>query len=81
VSVETFASAAGCFPDGPAYVHYVNRADPVTLLSGMAFGTRFNPLVHPGRGAQVHTFTQSEDFHQQSTYLRQYRPELLEAAR
>jgi hypothetical protein len=34
IKVETYASAAGSFPDGPKYVHYVNDADFVPRLFG-----------------------------------------------
>lgn len=56
VQVETFGGAASHYPDGPQYVHHVNRWDPVTLFSLYALGSRRNPLVDPGRDAKVHTF-------------------------
>jgi hypothetical protein len=34
IQVETYASAAGSFPDGPKYVHYVNDADIVPRWFG-----------------------------------------------
>ncbi|HET6976026.1 MAG TPA: hypothetical protein VFI24_06870 [Pyrinomonadaceae bacterium] len=58
VKVETFGGAAGHYPDGPQYVHYVNRDDPVPSLFGLGWDIdRFNPTLDAGRGAQVHWFT------------------------
>ncbi|MCD9185728.1 MAG: hypothetical protein LUM44_04805 [Pyrinomonadaceae bacterium] len=54
VRVETFGGASRRFPDGPQYVHYVNRNDGVP----QAFGLRswLNPFAHAGRDAQTHYF-------------------------
>jgi hypothetical protein len=54
IRVETFGGAARRFPDGPQYVHYVNRNDGVP----QAFGLRswLNPFAEPGRGAETHYF-------------------------
>jgi hypothetical protein len=51
VEVETFGGAERSFPDGPQYVHYVNRDDPVpdTLGLGRSGG-------HPGAGATTLSF-------------------------
>lgn len=58
VSVETFGGAAGHYQDGPQYVHYINRDDPVPSLFGLGWDIdRFNPTLDAGRGAQVHWFT------------------------
>ena len=58
VSVETFGGAAGHYQDGPQYVHYINRDDPVPSLFGLGWDLdRFNPTLDAGRGAQVHWFT------------------------
>jgi len=58
VKVETFGAAAGHYPDGPQYVHYINRDDPVPSLFGLGWDIdRLNPTLHAGRGAQVHWFT------------------------
>jgi len=58
VEVETFGGAAGHYPDGPQYVHYINRDDPVPSLFGLGWDIdRHNPTLHAGRGAQVHWFT------------------------
>ena len=58
VKVETFGGAAGHYPDGPQYVHYINRDDPVPSLFGLGWDIdRFNPTLDAGRGAQVHWFT------------------------
>ena len=68
VEVETFGGAAGSYPDGPRYVHYVNRRDAVPGLFGL--GPFANPLVHPGRGAVVHRFTEGHNAHGfEATYL------------
>ena len=68
VKVETFGGAAGGYPDGPRYVHYVNRYDPVSTLFGL--GPFANPLVRPGRDAVVHRFNQSNNAHGfDATYL------------
>ncbi len=51
IRVETFGGAAPSYPNGPQYVHYVNRGDPVAMLVGLG------PLgTGRGRGAQVHYF-------------------------
>jgi hypothetical protein len=58
VKVETFGAAAGHYPDGPQYVHYINRDDPVPSLFGLGWDfDRHNPTLHAGRGAVVHWFT------------------------
>lgn len=68
VEVETFGGAAGSYPDGPQYVHYVNRRDAVPGLFGL--GPFANPLVDPGRGAVVRRFTEGENAHGfEATYL------------
>jgi len=51
IRVETFGGAAPSYPNGPRYVHYVNRGDPVAMAVGLG------PLgTGRGRGAQVHYF-------------------------
>jgi len=51
IRVETFGGAAPSYPNGPQYVHYVNRGDPVAMLVGLG------PLgTGRGRNAQVHYF-------------------------
>ncbi|HEV2765127.1 MAG TPA: hypothetical protein VGV38_19245 [Pyrinomonadaceae bacterium] len=68
VKVETFGGAAGGYPDGPRYVHYVNRYDAVSTLFGL--GPFANPFVNPGRGAIVHRFNESDNAHGfNETYL------------
>jgi hypothetical protein len=58
VKVETFGAAAGHYPDGPQYVHYINRDDPVPSLFGLGWDVdRFNPTLDAGRGARIHWFT------------------------
>lgn len=54
IRVETFGGASRRFPDGPQYVHYVNRNDGVP----QAFGLRswLNPFANPGRDAVTHYF-------------------------
>lgn len=60
VKVETFGGASRRFPDGPQYVHYVNRNDGVP----QAFGLRswLNPFAHAGRDAQTHYFREGKPF-------------------
>jgi len=64
VKVETLASAAPRWVDGPQYVHYVNKKDPVPNLFGT--GSLFR---HLGRGARLITFSERSDFHLIPTYL------------
>ena len=54
IKVETFGGAARRYPDGPQYVHYVNRNDGVP----QSFGLRswLNPFAHAGRDAVTHYF-------------------------
>ena len=54
IKVETFGGASRRFPDGPQYVHYVNRNDGVA----QSFGLRswLNPFAHAGRDAVTHYF-------------------------
>lgn len=58
IKVETFGGASRRFPDGPQYVHYVNRNDGVP----QAFGLRswLNPFAHAGRGAVTHYFREGK---------------------
>ncbi len=68
VNVETFGGASRHFPDGPQYVHYVNKND----LVPMAFGLRnfLNPFAHAGRGAVTHYFNERNNAHGfNETYL------------
>ncbi len=60
VRVETFGGAARRYPDGPQYVHYLNRNDGVP----MALGVRdwLNPLARPGKGAVTHFFEAGKPF-------------------
>jgi len=56
VQVESFGSAAASWPDGPQYVHYVNRGDPVPTMLGL--GSSADRGGEPGRGAQVRYFNE-----------------------
>ncbi|QSQ21344.1 hypothetical protein JY651_40185 [Pyxidicoccus parkwayensis] len=59
INVETFGAAAMHYPDGPNYVHYVNRADPVPSLFGLGpIADKWNPAVDGGKGSKVHHFTE-----------------------
>jgi len=71
VNVETFGAAAMNYPDGPNYVHYVNRDDFVPSSFGLGNGTGVDErLRNPGRGAVVHRFDQEADAHgMDTTYL------------
>jgi hypothetical protein len=50
IAVETMAGAASSYPDGPFYVHYINRNDPVQDFSEFNFGLKY-PFTHPGKDA------------------------------
>lgn len=70
VRAETFGGAARRYPDGPQYVHYVNKKDFVP----MAFGLRnfFNPFAQAGRDAVTHYFKESDSPHSfNQTYLNE----------
>ena len=58
IKVETFGGASRRFPDGPQYVHYVNRNDGVP----QAFGLRswLNPFAHAGKDAVTHYFSEGK---------------------
>ncbi len=58
VKVETFGGAARRYPDGPQYVHYVNRNDGVP----QSFGLRswLNPFAHAGDNAVTHYFREGK---------------------
>jgi hypothetical protein len=57
VNVETFGAAAGSYPDGPNYVHYVNDKDLVPGLFGLGHGDGpLDFLKHAGKGAVVRHF-------------------------
>jgi len=58
IKVETFGGASRRFPDGPQYVHYVNRNDGVP----QAFGLRswLNPFAHAGRDVVTHYFREGK---------------------
>jgi hypothetical protein len=58
VKIETFGGASRRFPDGPQYVHYVNRNDGVP----QAFGLRswLNPFAHAGRDSATHYFREGK---------------------
>jgi len=57
IEVETFGAAAMRYPDGPQYVHYVNRGDPVPGMFGLGpTSDKWNPLVDGGKGSKVHHF-------------------------
>jgi hypothetical protein len=76
ITCETFASAASSYPDGPKYVEYINRLDPVQLFSFRAFGEDPpNILVHQGEGAITHAFNSfGWKAHDLGTYLKHYVP-------
>jgi hypothetical protein len=61
LQVETFGAAATRYPDGPQYVHYVNRGDPVPGAFGLGpLPDKWNPIADGGKGSKVHHFN---DFH------------------
>jgi hypothetical protein len=73
IQVETFATAHSHFPDGPAYVHHMNRFDPITLFSFYALGEN-SPFVDPGDDAAVHWFNSSpfKNPHSLNTYEKNH---------
>jgi len=58
VNVETFGGAAGRYPDGPKYVHYVNNKDIVPTWFGQGNGKGVDDwaLRDGGKGAVVRRF-------------------------
>jgi len=58
VNVETFGGAAGHYPDGPNYVHYVNNKDIVPTWFGQGNGKGLDDwaLRDGGRGAVIRRF-------------------------
>ncbi len=54
IKVETFGGAARRYPDGPQYVHYVNRNDGVPQSTGLR--SWLNPFAHAGKDAVTHYF-------------------------
>jgi hypothetical protein len=59
INVETFGAAATRYPDGPNYVHYVNRGDPVPGLFGLGpVPDAWNPIADGGRGSVVRHFNE-----------------------
>ncbi len=60
VRVETFGGAARRYPDGPQYVHYLNRNDGVPMTLGVR--DWLNPLARPGKGAVTHFFEDGKPF-------------------
>lgn len=78
VGVETLGSAAPSWPDGPRYVHYVNRSDFVPTFLGVG-----RPVfTHAGKDAEVISFGRFNPFggwfggdgHDSTTYLKHYVP-------
>ncbi|MEW6732928.1 MAG: hypothetical protein AB1489_16500 [Acidobacteriota bacterium] len=71
VKIETFGAAAASYPDGPQYVHYVNRVDPVPALFGLGpFKKLFTGDRNAGKGAVVNRFTRFGNVHGfEETYL------------
>jgi len=56
VDAETVGTIGLQYPDGPNYVHYVNKRDVVPFFAGvMASG------AHPGRGSVIATFYYEND--------------------
>ena len=58
VNVETFGGAAGHYPDGPKYVHYVNNKDIVPTWFGQGNGKGVDDwaMRDGGKGAVVRRF-------------------------
>ncbi|QSQ15152.1 hypothetical protein [Myxococcus landrumensis] len=64
LKVETFGAAASTYPDGPQYVHYINKRDPVPNIFGLGSKgwTPGDLLRHAGRDAKVHYFSEDNIF-------------------
>lgn len=80
ITVETLGGAGAQFPDGPRYVHYVNRADSIPMLFGVGVadpslvGPELGVDTRPGSGASVIVFDAPDrDVHAPATYLDFYR--------
>ncbi|ADO71506.1 hypothetical protein [Stigmatella aurantiaca] len=59
INVETFGAAATRYPDGPNYVHYVNRGDPVPGLFGLGpVPDAWNPVADGGKNSVVRHFNE-----------------------
>ncbi|EPX59958.1 hypothetical protein D187_002702 [Cystobacter fuscus DSM 2262] len=59
LKVETFGGAAAHFPDGPQYVHYVNKNDIVPTWFGQGDGDGVDEWARDGgKGAVVRRFEQ-----------------------
>ena len=59
LKVETFGGAAASFPDGPQYVHYVNKNDIVPTWFGQGNGSGADEWARSGgKGAVVRRFEQ-----------------------
>jgi hypothetical protein len=57
--VETFGAAATRYPNGPEYVHYVNRGDPVPGAFGLGpIPDKWNPIADGGQGSKVRHFNE-----------------------
>jgi hypothetical protein len=75
VNVETFGGAAGRYPDGPKYVHYINNQDKVPTLFGLGDGD--SPLDfarHAGRDAVVRRYDHGSGFDGTHTLTTAYLP-------
>jgi hypothetical protein len=57
VRVETYGGAAASYPDGPQYVHTMNRSDAVSGYTGLD-----RRDANPGRGAVVRHFDTNQWF-------------------
>jgi hypothetical protein len=58
IKAETFGGASRRFPDGPQYVHYVNRNDGVPQTFGLR--SWLNPFAHAGKDAVTHYFREGK---------------------
>ncbi len=58
VTVETYGGASSSYVDGPAYKHYINKADVVPMLTGLGLDA-FNPFGHVGQDAQLKSFVEA----------------------
>lgn len=56
ISVETYGGASSSYVDGPRYLHTINNADAVPMLSGIGLDA-LNPFGSIGENAAVRRFT------------------------
>ncbi len=75
VNVETFGGAAGRYPDGPNYVHYVNNQDKIPTFLGLGDGdSPLDFIRDAGRGAVVRRYDHGSGINGTHTLSTAYLP-------